>query len=94
VFAIDIGFSVGDEFALALVGFGVALFAALDVEPQRAIATPESNYVFVAQLRPWLPGSIGNVLWYAPGPADSSRCGLSAPAGSRRASRRSCLPAR
>ena len=48
------------------------LFDLLDIEPERAIATPTSSYVFIAQLRDWLPPSIGNVLWFAPGPAYSS----------------------
>ncbi len=48
------------------------LFELVDVEPERAIATPTTNYLFTAQLRSWLPDPIGNVLWLAPGPAYSS----------------------
>ncbi len=48
------------------------LFDLLKIKPERAIATPTSGYVFVAQLRNWLPDSIGNCLWFAYGPADTS----------------------
>jgi dipeptidase len=42
------------------------------VEPERAICTPTSGYVLVAQLREALPDPIGNLLWFAYGPADTS----------------------
>ncbi|MHC1766841.1 MAG: C69 family dipeptidase [Verrucomicrobiia bacterium] len=44
----------------------------LGLEPDRAICTPTSGYVFVAQLRHELPPAIGNLLWFAYGPADTS----------------------
>jgi dipeptidase len=44
----------------------------LGLKPERAICTPSSGYVFVAQLRSHLPASIGNLLWFAYGPADTS----------------------
>lgn len=44
----------------------------LGVKPERAICTPTSGYVFVAQLRHNLPATLGNLLWFAYGPADTS----------------------
>ena len=44
----------------------------LGLKPERAICTPTSGYVFIAQLRDKLPNSIGNLLWFAYGPADTS----------------------
>jgi dipeptidase len=44
----------------------------LGLSAERAICTPTSGYVFVAQLRNGLPASIGNLLWFAYGPADTS----------------------
>jgi dipeptidase len=48
------------------------LFELLGVRPERAIGTPTSGYVFVAQLRNGLPHAIGDCLWFAYGPAYSS----------------------
>lgn len=48
------------------------LFELLGLKPERAICTPTSGYVFVAQLRAELPATIGNLLWFAYGPADTS----------------------
>jgi dipeptidase len=48
------------------------LFELLGVKPERAICTPASGYVFVAQLRNHLPKGIGSLLWFAYGPADTS----------------------
>jgi len=59
------------------------LFDLLDIKPKRALCTPTSGYVFVAQLRDWLPlrprpsprrvpDSFGNCLWFAYGPAYTS----------------------
>jgi dipeptidase len=48
------------------------LFDLLDIKPMRALCTPTSGYVFVAQLRDWLPDTVGNCLWFAYGPAYTS----------------------
>ncbi len=48
------------------------LFDLLGVEPKRAVGTPTSGYVIVAQLREWLPDAVGNCLWFAYGPAYTS----------------------
>jgi dipeptidase len=48
------------------------LFDLVDVKPERAIATPTSNYVFVSQLRNWLPDPVAHCMWFAYGPADTS----------------------
>ncbi|MGM0487190.1 MAG: dipeptidase [Planctomycetota bacterium] len=44
----------------------------LDIKPRRAICTPTSGYVFIAQLRENLPDAVGNCLWFAYGPANTS----------------------
>ncbi|MBN2315076.1 MAG: C69 family dipeptidase, partial [Sedimentisphaerales bacterium] len=41
-------------------------------KPNRALCTPTSGYVLVAQHRDWLPDAIGNCLWFAYGPAYTS----------------------
>ncbi len=48
------------------------LFDLLGIKPERALCTPTSGYVFVAQLRGWLPDAVGNCLWFAYGPAYTS----------------------
>jgi dipeptidase len=48
------------------------LFELLGIQPERAIGTPTSGYVFVAQLRDGLPHEIGDCLWFACGPAYAS----------------------
>ncbi len=48
------------------------LFDLLRIRPERAINTPASGYVFIAQLRDWLPEAVGNCLWFAYGPASTS----------------------
>ena len=48
------------------------LFELLRIKPVRALCTPTSGYVFVAQLRDWLPDAFGNCLWFAYGPACTS----------------------
>ncbi len=48
------------------------LFDVLGIKPERALCTPSSGYVFVAQLRDRLPDPIGNCLWFAYGPANTS----------------------
>lgn len=48
------------------------IFDLLDIGPERAICTPTSGYVIIAQLRESLPDPIGNCLWFAYGPANTS----------------------
>ncbi|MEB2363634.1 MAG: C69 family dipeptidase [Bryobacteraceae bacterium] len=48
------------------------LFDLLGIKPERTIATPTSGYVFVSQIRKWLPDPIANCMWFAYGPADTS----------------------
>lgn len=48
------------------------LFELLRIRPERAISTPTSGYVFIAQLREQLPPPVGNCLWFAYGPAYTS----------------------
>jgi dipeptidase len=62
----------GQKSPLARPWGPTGLFDLLHVQPERAIGTPTSGYVFVAQLRDWLPDPIGDCLWFAYGPASSS----------------------
>jgi dipeptidase len=48
------------------------LLELLGVQPERALCTPTSGYVFVAQLRDTLPPPVGNLIWFAYGPANTS----------------------
>jgi dipeptidase len=48
------------------------LFDLLGIQPRRALATPTSGYVFVAQHRNWLPAALGSCVWFAYGPATTS----------------------
>ena len=48
------------------------LFELLEIKPERAVGSPTSGYVFVAQLRDSLPDAIGHCLWFAYGPASTS----------------------
>jgi dipeptidase len=48
------------------------LFRLLGVEPQRAINTPTSTFVFVAQSRQRLPAPLAGLAWFAYGPASTS----------------------
>jgi dipeptidase len=48
------------------------LFDLLQIKPERALCTPTSGYVFIAQLREWLPDPVGHCLWFAYGPASTS----------------------
>jgi dipeptidase len=48
------------------------LFDLLGVKPERALCTPTSGYVFIAQLREQLPDPIAACLWFAYGPASTS----------------------
>ena len=62
----------GKKSALARPWGPTELFDLLGIKPERALCTPTSGYVFVAQLRDWLPDTIGNCLWFAYGPAYTS----------------------
>ena len=64
--------SQGKKSPLARPWGPTELFDLLDIEPKRALCTPTSGYVFVAQLRDWLPDTFGNCLWFAYGPAYTS----------------------
>jgi dipeptidase len=67
------GFQVdADRSPLACPWGPSELLELVGVEPERAICTPTSGYVLVAQLREALPDPIGNLLWFAYGPADTS----------------------
>lgn len=66
-------FKVGDGRSPIACPWGPPeLFDLLGLKPERAICTPTSGYVFVAQLRKGVPTAVGNLLWFAYGPADTS----------------------
>lgn len=66
-------FKIGDgQSPLACPSGPPELLELLGLKAERAICTPSSGYVFVAQLRAALPAAIGNLLWFAYGPADTS----------------------
>ena len=48
------------------------LFDLLGIRPERTINTPASNHVFVSQARDGLPDTVGNLIWFAYGPAHTS----------------------
>jgi dipeptidase len=62
----------GRKSPLASAGAPPELYDLLGTQPERSIYTPTSGYVFVAQLRSHMPAAIGNLLWFAYGPADTS----------------------
>jgi len=62
----------GNKSPLARPWGPTELFDLLEIKPKRALCTPTSGYVFVAQLRDRLPSSFGNCLWFAYGPAYTS----------------------
>lgn len=62
----------GQKSPLARAWGSAELFDLLHIQPERTINTPTSGYVFIAQLRDWLPDAIGNCLWFAYGPASTS----------------------
>jgi len=62
----------GQKSPLACPWDAGGLFDLLDIRPERALCTPTSGYVIIAQLRERLPDPIGNCLWFAYGPASTS----------------------
>lgn len=62
----------GEKSPLARPWGPAELFDLLKIKPERALSTPTSGYVFIAQLRDGLPAPIGNCLWFAYGPASTS----------------------
>jgi dipeptidase len=66
-------FQVGDRKSPLARPWGPGeLFELLEIRSRRALCTPTSGYVFIAQLRERLPDPIGNCLWFAYGPASTS----------------------
>ncbi len=71
--AAQAAFKVGERTSPLACPWGPPELAELlGLKPERAICTPSSGYVFVAQLRNDLPRGIGNLLWFAYGPASTS----------------------
>jgi len=48
------------------------LFDLVDVKPERCIATETSAYVYISQIRDWLPDPISGCMWFTLGPAFTS----------------------
>ncbi len=48
------------------------LFDLIDVKPERCIASETSGYVYISQIRDWLPDPIAGCMWFALGPSYTS----------------------
>ena len=48
------------------------LFDLAGVAPERSIGTPTSGYVYISQIRDWLPAPISGCMWFTLGPSYSS----------------------
>jgi len=48
------------------------LFDTVGVKPERCIATGTSGYVYISQIRDWLPDSIAGCMWFTLGPSYTS----------------------
>lgn len=48
------------------------LFNLIDVKPERCIASETSGYVYISQIRDWLPDPIAGCMWFTLGPSYTS----------------------
>lgn len=48
------------------------LFDLIGVQPERCIGTETSGYVYVSQIRDWLPAPVSGCMWFTLGPAVTS----------------------
>jgi dipeptidase len=48
------------------------LFDLIDIKPERCIGSETSGYVYVSQIRPWLPGPVSGCMWFTLGPSYTS----------------------
>ena len=48
------------------------LFDLLEIEPERCIASETSGYVYISQIRDWLPAPVAGCMWLTLGPSFSS----------------------
>jgi dipeptidase len=48
------------------------LFNLIGIQPERCIGTESSGYVYVSQIRDWLPAPISGCMWFTLGPAVTS----------------------
>ncbi|MDY0169822.1 MAG: C69 family dipeptidase [Thermoguttaceae bacterium] len=48
------------------------LFDLLGIKPERCIATETSGYVYVSQVRDWLPPAVAGCMWFTLGPSPTS----------------------
>ena len=48
------------------------LFSLLDVQPERCIGSEMSCYVYVSQIRDWLPAPVAGCMWFTLGPCPTS----------------------
>jgi dipeptidase len=62
----------GKKSALALPFGRRDLFDLLGVSPERCIASEASGYVYVSQVRAWLPPPVSGCMWFTLGPAATS----------------------
>jgi dipeptidase len=63
-------FQVGGQKTPLARPFGSGgLFDLLGVEPERCIASETSGYVYISQVRDWLPNPIAGCMWFTHGPS-------------------------
>jgi dipeptidase len=48
------------------------LFDLVDLNPERCIGSETSGYVYISQIRDWLPDPVAGCMWFAPGPSYTS----------------------
>lgn len=66
-------FQVGDERSPLARPFGSRdLFDLVGIEPERCITSETSGYVYISQVRDWLPEPIAGCMWFTLGPSATS----------------------
>ncbi len=62
----------GEKNPLACPVGSAELFDLAGVRPERCIGTPTSGYVYISQVRDWLPAPISGCMWFTLGPSFTS----------------------
>lgn len=66
-------FNPGGKKSLLARPFGARdLFDILGIEPERGIGSEKSGYVYVSQIREWLPDPVSGCMWFTLGPSFTS----------------------
>ena len=67
------GFNPGGKKSPLARPFGAPeLFNLAGVQPERCVASPTSGYVYISQIRDWLPAPIAGCMWFTLGPSCTS----------------------